>query len=204
MNLRASVCLYTLAFTDQRSRSNSVYNLKPISMSMWPSAPTPGFFYSVPKVADLIRLRVRSCPPWLGLHPGTTDDTSAVGHTAARLANLFKHTRHVSNNKSVTRNRVAQPHVLSWHGSNSRTRWGADRGHIVHLPRLIAKFYYTHPTGPDQTKSADFVWYWLNSTTRVRPDQTGPARTRTDLNDPDLRQNPCGSAPFRSGQVRPV
>jgi len=33
--------------------------------------------------------------------------------------NRVKNVRHVTNNKSVTRNRVAQPHVLSWHGSNS-------------------------------------------------------------------------------------
>jgi len=35
--------------------------------------------HSVPKVADLIKLHARSCPPWLGLHPGT-DDISGRPH----------------------------------------------------------------------------------------------------------------------------
>ena len=51
------------------------------------------------------------------------------------------------------------------------------------LQSIIAKFHYTDPTGedrtgPDQTKSADFVWYWLNSTTRARPDPRGSGRAR--------------------------
>ena len=57
----------------------------------------------------------------------------------------------------------------------------------VYFCSLIAKFHYTGPTGPDrtgpdQTKSAHFVGDELNSTTRARPDPTGPAWTRADPN----------------------
>ena len=70
---------------------------------------------------------------------------------------------------------------------------------------IIAKFHYTDPTGPDrtgpdQTKSADFVWYWLNSSTRARTDPRGPARTQTTR----ISENsvgPCGS-PTKSVWVR--
>jgi len=71
---------------------------------------------------------------------------------------------------------------------------------------LIAKFHYMDPTGPDrtgpdQTKSAHFVADRLNSTTRARPDPTGPART---FCSPGLRETPlgpCGS-PTKSVRVR--
>ena len=84
---------------------------------------------------------------------------------------------------------------------------------------VIATFHYTDPTGPDrtgpdQTKSAHFVWYWLNYTTRARPQRTGPARTRTTriseklrwsvrVSD-KLRAGPCGSVRVRAGLVGPV
>jgi len=60
---------------------------------------------------------------------------------------------------------------------------------------LIAKFHNTGPTepdrtGPDQTKSAHFVGDRLNSTTRARPDPTGPARTFLRLGSP---RNSVGS-----------
>ena len=77
---------------------------------------------------------------------------------------------------------------------------------------IIAKFHYMDPTGPDrtvpdQTKSAHFVWYWLNSTTRARPDPTGPARTffagrvseKLLWVRAGLRQSPCGSGRVQSG-----
>jgi len=53
---------------------------------------------------------------------------------------------------------------------------------LARRKQVIAEFHYTCPTGPDrtgpdQTKSAHFVGDRLNSTTRARPDPTGPART---------------------------
>jgi len=77
---------------------------------------------------------------------------------------------------------------------------------------VIAKFHYTDPTGPDrtgpdQTKSVDFAWHWLNSITRARPDPTGPVRTRTTRISEKLRWSvrvsdkvragPCGSGRAR-------
>ena len=88
----------------QRSQINSMFTLK---FSLQPQIHlTDGSYarglYSVPEVTDLIKLHVRSCPPWLGLHPGIDDISS--GPTLL----------HVSNNKSVTRNQVTQPHLLIW------------------------------------------------------------------------------------------
>jgi len=34
---------------------------------------------------------------------------------------------------------------------------------MVRVSRVIAKFHYTGPTGPDQTKSADFVRENINT-----------------------------------------
>jgi len=61
------------------------------------------------------------------------------------------------------------------------------------LPKtVIAKFHYTGPTGPDQTKSADFVG-----------DPREPTRTlwETRVCGPDLAKK---SARVRAGPVGPV
>ena len=59
---------------------------------------------------------------------------------------------------------------------------------IRHFRQLIAKFHYTGPTGPDQTKSADFV-----GDPGLRPG----SRKK-------VRAGPRGSARVRSGPVGPV
>ena len=81
---------------------------------------------------------------------------------------------------------------------------------------LIAKFHYTGPTGPDgtgpdQTKSAHIVGDELNSTTRTRPDPTGPDRTHADPHGPertgtDFVGDPHGPTEFLRdpGLVGPV
>jgi len=67
----------------------------------------------------------------------------------------------------------------------------------------LAKLHYTGPTrpdrtGPDQTKSADFVGDRLNSTTRARPDPHGL------FCGPGLRETPLGpcESPTKSVRVR--
>ena len=64
------MCLYTSAFTDQlyvHTSSQTISN-PPLTDSSYARG-----LYIVPKVADLIKLHVRSCPPWLGLHRGIGD-----------------------------------------------------------------------------------------------------------------------------------
>ena len=95
----------------------------------------------------------------------------------------------------------------------SRLREGRSKG----MFSIIAKFHYTGPTGPDrtgpdQTNSSHFVGDRLNSTTRARPDPTGPAWTffvarvseKLRWVRAGLRQSPCGSVRVRAGPVGPV
>jgi len=66
--------------------------------------------------------------------------------------------------------------------------------HVLPIGVLIAKFYYTGPTGPDQTKSADFVG-----------DPRGPARTRTIRISEKLRWSVrVRAGPVGSGRARVV
>jgi len=58
--------------------------------------------------------------------------------------------------------------------------------HVLPIGVLIAKFHYTGPTGPDQTKSADFVG-----------DPRGPG-------SPSNSVGPCRSVRVRAGPVGPV
>ena len=73
---------------------------------------------------------------------------------------------------------------------------------------VIAKFHYTGPTGPDQKKSAHIVGDELNSTTRARPDPTGPARTflrRNSVGSVRVSDKvQCGYVRVRAGPVGPV
>jgi len=60
--------------------------------------------------------------------------------------------------------------------------------HCLTTSSLLAKFHYTGPTGPDQTKSADFIG-----------DPRGPARTLSET-----RVCSPGLAKVRAGPVWPV
>ena len=69
---------------------------------------------------------------------------------------------------------------------------------------LIAKFHYTGPTGPDQTKSADFVGDKKSpcGSVRVRAGPCGSARVRAGpCGSARVRAGPCGSVRVRAGPV---